>query len=114
MKKTLFVILILLVSTLDIGCRTKQTGKNVTISKADSIYNNFHNDLRDISSLKNKIKVESDGVKALKHLKYAYTDFMRCRSQVTSRLSGETKRKYENNTRRYSNGIQDIFNDELF
>lgn len=84
------------------------------ISKADSIYNNFHNDLRDIRSLKNKIKVESDGVKALKHLKYAYTDFMRCRSQVTSRLSGEAKRKYDNNTRRYSNGIQDIFNDELF
>lgn len=84
------------------------------ISKADSIHNDFHRDLMDVSRLKNKTKVERDGMMALKHLKYAYTDFMRCRSQVTSRLSGEAKTEYENNTRRYSNGILDIFNDELF
>lgn len=64
--------------------------------------------------MKNKTKVERDGMKALKHLKYAYTDFMRCRSQVASRLSGKIKMEYDNNTRRYSNGILDIFNDELF
>ena len=83
-------------------------------SKADSIYNDFHKELSDISSLKNKTKVERDGKQSLKHLKYAYTNFMRCRSQVVSKQSGEAKMEYENNTRRYSNGILDIFNDELF
>ena len=83
-------------------------------SKADSIYNDFHKELSDISSLKNKTKVERDGKQALKHLKYAYTNFMRCRSQVVFKQPGEAKTEYENNTRRYSNGILDIFNDELF